>query len=256
MLWVILITLLIKALSGGPEEVFLVPKLEKQIKTHVVDDTKASSLLIISKAAKKDFRSFHKIRKKQLDRIEKMMLDRSVNSEAIFAVFKEYQQARLDMQTSTIDRRLEFQELFTDDEWSEVINKAIFPSEKEEKKTEKHKQKVEKTLNDYFADIKRTVEKKVSDQDRIDNVLNSMDRFQKTFESFIEEGQQMNVNDSKILRDKYASRSDMEKFYDRQNQLRNRGSREFLDLRTVAIENTDENEWKSINKALTSILSE
>jgi len=256
MLWVILITLLIRSLSAGPEEVFLVPHLEKQVKSSVVDKEKESRIVEISKAAKKDFKAFHKVRKKKLKTIDKMMGDGSIPSEDIWSVYEEYQQARLEMQARTVDRRLEFQELFTDQEWKEVIDDALNPSKKEENKSLKHEMKEEKVLDDYFADIKKTVEKKIEDPERTARIFESMDRFQKTFDAFIDEGQTMNVQDSKVLRDRHATREEMEEFYTRQNDLRNKGSKEFLELRTVAIENTKKEEWHAIEKALTSILSE
>jgi hypothetical protein len=60
MLWVLLIALLIRALSGGPEETFQIPKLEKKIKTYVKDKDRREKLLDITKEAKKELKAFNK----------------------------------------------------------------------------------------------------------------------------------------------------------------------------------------------------
>ena len=256
MLWVLLITLLIRTLSGGPEDVFLVPKLEKQLKTHVVDKGKRDELIQISKTAKSEIKTFKRHRKNKLKEIDILMKNRSVPSGTIYTVYESYQKKRVTLQMSLIDKRLRFQELFTDDEWDHIIAKAVFPSDKKSDKAEKQDGKQDKVLDEYFAKIKKEVEQHVSDPDKLNIIFSSMDEFQHTFDEFLEEGQNMNVHDSDILRNKHASREELEQFYDEQNALRNKGSQQYMDLRTVAIENTDEKEWKAIEKALSSILSE
>ena len=57
-----------------------------------------------------------------------------------------------------------------------------------------------------------------------------------------------------MIYDKTASREDLEEIYERSSQLRYRASREFATLREVLIKNTDEREWKAINKELKAFL--
>lgn len=47
-----------------------------------------------------------------------------------------------------------------------------------------------------------------------------------------------------------ASREDIEDMYQRSNLLRYKASRDFAALRDDIIKNTDEREWKAINKEL------
>ena len=70
MLWAFLITLLIAKLSGGPEEIFMIPNLDKEIKSHILDKERKDNLLLVVKEAKMEIRAFSKYRKDKPREIE------------------------------------------------------------------------------------------------------------------------------------------------------------------------------------------
>jgi hypothetical protein len=158
------------------------------------------------------------------------------------------------MQSVLIDKRLKIQELITDGEWKQLVENAVLPSEKEKKKIEKQEGKVDDKVEKLTRKIEEAIQKEVKDPEKRQNLIGSLEKFSATLKEFIEEGQKMNFKDSKLVRDKYTTRDDLEDFYKRQNELRHKGTVEYFQLRDAAIENTNENEWKEIIKTISSIV--
>lgn len=254
MLIAFLISLLINSLVGGPEEIFMIPKLEKEIKSHVADKERKNEILQIVKEAKKEIKAFGKFRKSKLKEIEKMGVMREVPSEDMFEVFELYNYARLNLQSDLINKRLALQDLFTDKEWELIIENAVFPSEKATKKADKQEDKIEKRIDKLIADIRKTIVINIDNESKRKNVLNSLDNYSTTLAAFIEESQQLNYEDNNIARNKNANKNKLDRFYKKQNQLRFKGAKEYLQLRSTAIENTNEKEWKAIVKAINKLI--
>ena len=255
MLIAFLISMLIKTLIGGPEEIFMVPKLEKEIKSHVADNEKKNEILQIIKEAKKEIKEFGKFRKKKLEEIKKMGVKREVPSENMLEVFEIYNNTRLSLQSDLIEKRLAMQELFSDEEWELIIENAVFPSEKARKKADKQEDKIEQKIDKFIADIKETIISNIEDEGKRSNVLNSLDNYSTTLVAFIEEGQQLNYEDNNIARNKNANKNELDLFYQKQNQLRYKGAKEYMQLRSTVIKNTNVKEWKTIVKALNKFIN-
>ena len=64
----------------------------------------------------------------------------------------------------------------------------------------------------------------------------------------------MNDEDNSITRNKNANKNDLYRFYQKQNQLRYKGAKEYMQLRSTVIKNTNEKEWKAIVKALNKFI--
>lgn len=254
MLWALLITLLITKLAAGPEEIFMIPKLDKEIKAHIVDKDRKAEIITVAKEAKKEIKALGKVRKEKLKTIKKLGMSKDVPSEDLMVIFEEYQQARLKMQSSLIEKRLKIQELISQDEWKQLIETAILPSEKAKKKIQKGEEKEDDKVEKILDDIRQTIVKEVEDPTRQQHINSSLDKFSNTLKQFIEEGQQMNFRDNKLVRSRNTTREDLEDFYKRQNDLRYKGTIEYFSLRDAAIKHTTDDEWKAIVKTLNSII--
>ena len=58
----------------------------------------------------------------------------------------------------------------------------------------------------------------------------------------------MNYEDHNIARNKNANKNGLNQFYEKQNQLRYKGAKEYMQLSSTVIRNTNEKEWKAIIK--------
>lgn len=254
MIWALLITLLIKTLTGGPEEIFMIPNLEKEIKTSIEDKGRKKELLDIVKFAKGEIKSFDKIRKSKLKQIEKNGKLKDVLSEELYEIYKTYNDDRLNMQTELIRERLAIQDLLSEDEWERLIENAVFPSEKERKKIEKQIEKKDHWVDRVIGEIENVITQNVRGLQKRQYLIGSLNDFGKTLDEFIDEGQKMNFKDSELIRNRHATKEDLENFYKKQNELRAIGTKAYFKLRDEAIKNTNDQEWKVIVKALNKIV--
>jgi hypothetical protein len=177
MLWAFLITLLIAKLSGGPEEIFMIPNLEKEIKSHAVDKERKNEILLVAKEAKKEIKSFEKIRKNQLKEIEKLGKLKSTSSTELFDIYTIYNNARLNMQTVLIFKRLKLQQLISDEEWKQLIESAVLPSDKALKKIDKQNNKEDDEVEKLIQEIETTIINEITEANKQENLLNSLKNF-------------------------------------------------------------------------------
>ena len=101
MFWVLLFSIIVIIVSGGNSP-FLIPKLDKYVKTHVQDDTKKGNVLELLKEAKgkrkanvkankkllKEFSKIEKVFIKWEKKISKTIVDENKRAEAIESVKK------------------------------------------------------------------------------------------------------------------------------------------------------------------------
>ena len=86
-------------------------------------------------------------------------------------------------------------------------------------------------------------------------VSKSLQDFESTVYTFVDEATKLSMKRKARIDEKDTSREDIEKMFEATNQLRYKASREFARLREVLILNTDEKEWKAINKELKVFLN-
>lgn len=254
MIWVLLINLLLVLLSAGPEEVFLVPNIDKQVKTHVEDNDRKKEIKAIIKEANKEIKDFGKIRKSKLKQLRKLGPNRDISSEQLNTIFQDYFYARKTMQSMLIEHRLNLQHLLREKEWKLIIEDAVLPSDRLRKKGDKNEDKVDEMVDKFLSKLENKIHDSISDTLKRKKVIGALSIFDATIREFVEEGQSMNFEDNKLIRNKNATRQDLEDFYKKHDTLRLRGTKEYFNIRDIMLENTNEKEWKSIQKAFNSLL--
>jgi hypothetical protein len=246
MLIALAISLIARMFGGGPEEIFQVPKLEKEIKTHVVDQDNEQQLLDLTKQAKKEIKAFNKSRGKKMKVMKKSNASKDFTKEMMEELYMAYHDERLELQTKLLAKRLKFQELMTEDEWHMVIKKAVFPSDKVQKKTDKVEVKEELEIDKMFSKLQDAIEKNIIDTKGQEKVLTELNIFKRTLDDFVSISQEMNYQDSELVRKKTATAGELKGFYNQQNELRVEGAMAFFSFRTVAIKNTSDKEWEDL----------
>ncbi|MFY0628202.1 MAG: hypothetical protein JXR07_18025 [Reichenbachiella sp.] len=252
---ILLFSMLFKLLSGGPSDVFQIPHLEKEIKANVLDDERKDQLLDLVKGAKQQSKDYMKFRSKQVKLMKKYSADRTIASAKMLDLFNSYHSKRLVLQDSMISYRLQFQDLFTDEEWNSVIGKAEFPSGNKVNKQEKAEQKANDAIDKIFSEIDKSIVKNISDTTKRKEVLVSMSGFEAIFYEFNLLGQSMNYTDKEYMKNRTLVKADLDGFYDDQNDLRVKGMDAFLAFRDAGIKNTEEGEWKAIMKELKDLFN-
>ena len=105
MIWALLITMLIKMIAG-PEQLFTVPKLDKEIKTHISDKERRKNLLSIVKTAKKEIKAFNKETDKAKKKLKRLTDSKDDELDEIKTLFDVNFESRKKFQKSMVDKRL------------------------------------------------------------------------------------------------------------------------------------------------------
>ena len=246
MLIALAFSLIARMFGGGPEEIFQVPKLEKEIKTHVVDKQRKDQLLSLTKQAKNEIKSFNKSKGKKMKVMKKSNASKDFTKEMMEELYMAYHNERLKLQSSMLHKRLKFQELMTEREWNMVIEEAVFPSDKVVKKTDKLEVKEELEIDKMFSKLQYVIEKNIIGTKGQEKVLTELNIFEKTIDEFMSISQEMNIQDSELVRKRTATESELLNFYQEQNKLRLKGAKEYFIFREAAINNTNDKEWNEI----------
>ena len=104
------------------------------IKIHIDEEARREMLLDMTKEAEKKIKAFNKQHGKDLKAVKKLTGKGLVSQEDLDKMFDKMIQDRKIHQKYLVDTRLKTQELMTAEEWQNIIESAVFPSEKEEKK--------------------------------------------------------------------------------------------------------------------------
>lgn len=247
-----LIIAIIFGITRGPESEFVssVPHLKKEIKKNVTDDAREKELISLVKAYEKTIKKSEKESKKLKKAMDKASADREVNREAFLREVDNYYKARERLLASLINYRLLFQEQITEEEVAGLYDAAMITSKRERRQEVKKDGKAEKKLMKVFDDIGDIIIRHIDDSTATALVQGHLDDFEATIFEFIEEAHDLSIRRQIMVDNKNATREEMLALFESTGQLRYRASREFATLRQEIIKNTNEKEWKAINKEL------
>ena len=253
MTYIIIIILL---LAKGPEQVFTAPKLKKEIKTHVQDETRQEELLEILKIAKKKIKAFDEQNSKAMKQMKKLLKDKEPNIGKMDQLLESSMTKRQTHQAFLVDHRLKMQNLMTDEEWNLVIENAVSPSDKNEKKEDKDDRKEDKEIEKHLERVEGVITEKIDDETKKQKVMTAYQEYQKDWRMMVEKVREMNYQTNDIVNSRSASREELEDIYAEQNELRLETYESFTKLYKVASENTTVQEWKAIRKSLRKIFKQ
>jgi len=246
-----LIVALIFGVSGAESEfASYVPHLKKEIRQNVPEEVRKDTLMILVKEYEKTIKKYDKEKKKLLKNVKKSALDKAESTEAFLQCYDDYYNTRIEVMSQLTDYRLMFQDNLTRDELFMMTEKALETKKRAKKKEEKQLGKADKNLKKAFQDINQIIIKHIEDSSSVEIVEEHLIVFENIVYSHVNEARRLRMERMAMLNVKDASREDIEALYARTNQLRYDASRNYASLREVLIQNTDEGQWKAINKEL------
>ncbi len=238
--------------SRGSESEFVssIPHLKKEIRRNVSDDARKEELLVLFKAYELTIKKSQKEEKKLKKSADKVSADRTISRNEFLREYDNYYNSRERLIASLIDYRILFQEQITEEELSRIYENALVASKRERRQDDKQDGKARKKLIKVFDDIGDIVIKHIDDSTKTEEVKGYLDDFESTIFEFIDEAQDLSIQRQIMVDDRNATREELEALFEKTGQLRYRASREFALMREEIIKNTDEREWKAINKEL------
>ena len=149
-----------------------------------------------------------------------------------------------------VEERLKVQSLMTDEEWNNVIENAVSPSNKIERKANKKDDKLDKQVAKLMEDINKSIQKKVTDSLRNEHVIEAFKNYNEALKIHIEEGLNISYKNNEIARKRTATREELMEIYTQQNELRNVVYNEYMELYKTILAFTTKNERRAIRSEL------
>lgn len=240
------ITLITILFFGSPQEIFLIHKMDKGVKTHVEDKERRKSILTDLKAAEKEVKAFRKKRKKALKGFAKKNMDRSLKRADFQKMYDELHAERLALQDRIINKRVTLQKQLTEEEWAPIVENAQDIISKER---EKHQKKAEKgKLKDNYAKLEQTIEKTITDPAKRMEIKQIFDKVQVEYEKMKFDLNTVNVSDTERIGSRDLTAEEMKTINQRLNEKRHKSFNAFMDFREELLELTTEAEWDALMK--------
>ena len=237
--------------SGGESEfISTVPNLKKEVKINIEDKARRDSILVLIDGYEGAIKDYEKENDRLQKQVNKVSADRSVKSEEFLMYYDKYYQSRVSLISSLIDYRLMMQQQITDKELMRVIEEAIVTSAEQRRENQIREEETEDNLNEAFREIADILIKNIGDPDRIEKVAESFLEFERTMYDNVDNYRDTNADRKASLLITNPSREELEGMYEQSNQVRYKAARDFAILREKVILNTNESEWKQINKEL------
>lgn len=226
-----------------------IPNVKKEIRKNVSDDARKEELITLLNAYEKTIKLSEKEKKKLKKEADKASADRTVNRNEFLRVYDNYYNSRERLLASLINYRILFQEQITEEEIQKMYADALLTSKKEIRQEVKKDGKAEQKLIKVFRDIEDILVKHI-DESKTESVKGYLNDFETTIYEFLDEAVELNIQRQILTDNINVTRDELEALFTKIGQLRYRASREFATLREAILHNTDEKQWKAINKEL------
>jgi hypothetical protein len=250
MLITLLVIYLATLLGGGPEEIFMIPNLKKEIKKNVSDKDRKQNLYLLISDAKKEIKTFRKQQEKDVKKAKKLAGNYNSDFDDLKKIYNDSFENRKKHQAYSIDKRLKFQELMTDGEWDNMVKRQVILKRKDQKKKDKGEIKEEKEEDKMFTKMLEAINENISDEEKRSKINNSFSEFKKVFSSLLEEKRAHDFQDNDMIASRNSTRMDFENYYRRTDSIRTELYDSYLNLIKASRDELDEGEWKAISKSL------
>ena len=170
MIWALLFTIL--AIAFGGDSPYLVPHLDKYVKTHVVDDSRKEKVLTLLKEAKKVRKASVKQNGKFLKEFQQLFISRETDRADFDNFLQKILEAGSAAQKAYAEANQNSKNFITEDEWDAITADFIASLAKSKKKRDKVKAKMDKDAQKW----KNKIAKIISDKDRREKAMAEVDK--------------------------------------------------------------------------------
>lgn len=247
-----LVTLITMLFGAGSVDVFYIDKIEQGINKNITDKERKKELKVELEDYTKSVKTFNKRRGKEIKLLRKKNLDKTTTEEWYKDFFDLRMQERKELALLFIDQRMELQKNITQEEWDNIMIVAIDEStilkEKELKKAQKDKDK------NLFSSVELAINNSSGDNNVRTENMNALKILETEYNSIDMAYDNINVNESKFLADKNATREEMLKLSNSLNVERERMYRAYTNFLVALANNSDKADYqiivKKLNKAI------
>ena len=248
-----LATLISILFFGGVSESFLVDKLEKGARKHIIEKDRRKEILADLKVSKDYIKAFNKKRNDQLKAFKEMNANKAMDRDDFESFFAAIIEERKEFQKYVIAERVKIAEKIEPDEWTLMM---AMSSESVDKRRAKEEKKITKgKIGLPFAETRDVISEKVELEGHQANLREALDNFLAAETKIIDELAAMNVQDNKVLKNKNATSAELHKIAEKLNAMRMRGYNNLIDFHFTARDNASGEAWDALMKAFNKELT-
>jgi len=141
----------------GGDSPFVIPNLDKHVKTHVVDDSQKKIVLDLLKDANSERKEVHKTNADYLKELEKLTVSREATQEKFDDLAKRMDSFNREAQKGNLNVIHEVQKHILADEWKLIQTSIANDLEKSNKDRIKHIKKLEGAFDNWIDKINKTI---------------------------------------------------------------------------------------------------
>lgn len=250
---IFLIIFFITLLTGGPEQIFLIDNLKKEIKQNVDDKEIKDELLNTLEITTKEIKKFNKCNDKGRKKVKKLVQKKSSSSDLLNGILNNALILRIEHQKKMIESRLFFQEKMNIEQWNKIISTADLPSEKDIKEYDAVIEKDKKAKKKLVDKVREAISNGIEEPSKQEIIITSFNEFEYALNNYLDEARKINFTNNKIVRNHNASKADLQGIYDYQNKLRKTVYQEFIEMHQIASEKTTLEEWNKISNSFSKL---
>ncbi len=249
-----LVTVLVLLLTGGPGEIFLVPKVDKKIKVVVEEKEREKEVLVLFKDTKKEIKSSNKELEKQAKQLKKDKFRDPLSLEEVEELLMELNDKKKQNQAFMVQQRLKVRELMTKQEWDKLIELSLESLELSEKKQLKQLEKQNKEMVKLLSSTRVSFNKTIDQPDNLVKAHQDYNSFEGAIIQLLNQVNQYNLENKACLQDYDATQNELLNVYQSKNETREQMYKEFLNLRDTMLEYITLEEWKTITKSFVQLV--
>lgn len=241
-----LVTLFALIFGGGSVDVFYIDKIEKGVKKYVTDKDRKAELNGYLKEYQTTYKAWNKEAKTDLKEFKLRNLDREGSIEWYESFFESRKIQRVELQKKYIGYRLKLQEGITDDEWTQIM--AMSAGADQKQKDADAKQARKNADKDMLKKLRETTDENVTDPEARKAVTAAWDVFHKEYNDIGDAFDNLDVQNSEALANKYATQEDLAAVSVILNEIRAEALEAYIPMLVIVKENTTDEGYEAIMK--------
>lgn len=249
-----LVTALVILLSGGPDELFLIPKADKKIKTVIVDDNRKTEALELFKKTKKEIKHFNKELNNDIKRLKNDTYRASLEDGDVVQLLEDALAKWKDHQSYLVQQRLALREIMTEDEWSDFMALSSDYFEAKDKKMQKSLAKKDKRTNKLTNKMRASFKKNIADPSNLESALEQYEMLESLISKKFDEVNNFTFPGNDILHNYNATSAELLSAYNVKNEVRENVYNSFLEFRAELLQFLPAAEWNDISKSFLVLL--
>ncbi|PWJ43329.1 hypothetical protein [Sediminitomix flava] len=240
MFWTLLFSFFL--LGNGFEHQLIHPKTKGILKKYITEEQRLDEIMAIVNYHNKTDKRIQKKEEKLAITLENLFLDKGSSREQLWDVYEDYISVRDQRADLAISQGIKIRELISSEEWDKMLVELQHEFKKTRYRQTDYLKELQKSVEDMSSQIKRIIGDE-QEQKKLENIV--LD-FQEQASILAEEYAPINIEDNKVLSDKYATAKEFNQLKEKINQLDRQSFGAYVKLHHELSNTLTELQWEAL----------